>query len=423
MCLLLLVALGSSNPFQVIYQWKTIDFAWPAQESAETAAAHKDFIPANNAVSGLKIWKDRMYVTVPRWKEGIPVTLGTIPVKPVNEDISPKIQAYPSWEMQNLGDCKAFQLAQSIEIDPKGRMWIVDAGRTAVMTDNPKPRCPPRLVILDLEDNGKVIKSFDFPQNVVNHNTSGLNDIVVDHTDGGFAYITDADDNNPGIVVYSLRENKAWKVRDDASMQPAADAGNLVVAGEPMSLPVPIDGIALGPVDAAERRVYWSPFASYHMFAVSTSVLKNNTRDISKSVQDLGIKSSQADGMVMSASGVLYFGLIADDAIAAWDIKSEPNFSNGQRIIAREHETMQWPDVFATDDDGNLWSVTNTLQTYINHKVNTNRVNYRIQKMTIGKKGYQYHEDGSAPELPEVTPDNDTVESCPVAHETCADEY
>lgn len=157
------------------------------------------------------------------------------------------------------------------------------------------------------------------------------------------------------------------------------------------------------------RQVYYSPLSSFHLYSVPVYALKNNITNIQQYVRELGRKSSQTDGMAMSATGVLYFGLLADDAIAMWDTKNSPSFTTGQRIISRDHKLTQWPDSFAFDEEGNFWCVTNMLQNFLNNRVNIDVPNYRFIKMRLGIRNYQYYENGTAPDLPDVTAAADSI--------------
>lgn len=111
----------------------------------------------------------------------------------------------------------------------------------------------------------------------------------------------------------------------------------------------------------------------------------------------------------MSATGVLYFGLLADDVIAMWDTKNTSSFTVGQRIISRDHYYTQWPDSFAFDNDGNLWCVTNRLQNFLNNRVNIDTPNYRLLRIHLGVRSYQYYENGTAPEWPDINAGADSV--------------
>lgn len=398
--LLLLVTMTTCHePFQVVFQWNTIDVIWPSEEKQNYATEHGDYIPANNFIAGVKFWKGKMYLTVPRWKNGVPVTLGVTSATPVNGNTAPKLEAFPNWDMQEIGDCNAFQLVQSMEIDPKGRMWVLDSGKMSPLSVEVKTTCPPRLVILDLENNGEILRTYEFPPQVARHGTAHLNDIVLDHEDGGMAYITDSDREDPGIIVYSLSNNTSWKVRHD-SMKAKPEAVRFMVSKNLINMPISVDGIALSPASVEDRQVYYSPLSSFHLYSIPTSVLKSNLSNVDEYVKELGKKISQTDGMMMSAKGALYFGLLADDAVAMWDTKQ--SFTTGQRVISRDHERMQWPDTFAFDENGNFYCVTNSLQNILTNRVNTSVPNYRIVRAKTAVKSYQYLEDGTAPEQPEI---------------------
>lgn len=408
-CLILLSILATlatiswcHEPFQVIFQWNTIDVMWPSEEIRQYAIRKREYIPANNFITGIKFWKGKMYLTVPRWRDGVPVTLGVTSATPVNGDTAPKLEAFPNWSMQKVGDCSAFQLVHSMEIDPKGRMWVLDTGRPASMNLDVKSECKPRLVILDLEKNGEILRSYEFPEDVAPRTTAYLNDIVLDHEDGGMAYITDSGNEDPGIIVYSLRNNTSWKIRHE-SMRAKQEAVTFMVAKTHVRVAVHVDGIALSPASSKDRQVYYSPISSFHLYSLPTSVLKNNTQDVDRYVKELGRKNSQTDGMAMSATGVLYFGLLADDAVSTWDTKQSKSFTTGQRIISRDHALMQWPDTFAFDEDGNFYCVTNSLQNVINNNVDISVPNYRVVKTRAFSKNYQYNEDGTEPDLPNIT--------------------
>ena len=397
--LLLITMTTCHEPFQVVFQWNTIDVIWPSEEKQNYAIEHGDYIPANNFIAGIKFWKGKMYLTVPRWKNGVPVTLGVTSATVVNGNTAPKLEAFPNWDMQEIGDCNAFQLVQSMEIDPKGRMWVLDSGKMSPLSVEVKITCPPRLVILDLENNGEILRTYEFPPQVARHGTAHLNDIVLDHEDGGMAYITDSDREDPGIIVYSLSNNTSWKVRHD-SMKAKPEAVRFMVSKNLINMPISVDGIALSPASVEDRQVYYSPLSSFHLYSIPTSVLKSNLSNVDEYVKELGKKISQTDGMMMSAKGALYFGLLADDAVAMWDTKQ--SFTTGQRVISRDHERMQWPDTFAFDENGNFYCVTNSFQNILTNRVNTSVPNYRIVRAKTAVKSYQYLEDGTAPEQPEI---------------------
>ncbi|XP_032683235.1 major royal jelly protein 1-like [Odontomachus brunneus] len=410
LALLAAVAMCSHEPFEVIFEWKTIDFQWPSDDERQYAHTHGDYIAVNNFFTTVKFWKDKMYLAIPRWRDGVPVTLAVTSARPVNGSTAPELEAFPSWAMQKLDDCSAFQLVHSMEIDPKGRMWVLDTGKPSTLREF-TAHCPARLVILDLEDKGKILRTYEFPDHVARRGITYLNDIVLDHEDGGMAYITDSSNKDPGIIVYSLKNNTSWKIRHD-SMKAKSEATSFMVAKTHVISPVNVDGIALSSASSSDRQVYYSPLSSFHLYSIPVSALKSNATNIDHYVRELGRKNSQTDGMVMSAKNVLYFGLLADDAISMWDIKNSSSFTIGQRVMSRDHVLTQWPDSFAFDEDGYLWCVVNMLQNFLNNRVNIDKNNYRLIRTRVNVKNYQFYENGTAPELPDInagTPLHDSI--------------
>lgn len=71
-------AVSGMDNLRVAYQWKKLDFQYPNEEARRQAIAKKEFIPENALPLGLEVYENRLFVTVPRWKEGIPASLAYI---------------------------------------------------------------------------------------------------------------------------------------------------------------------------------------------------------------------------------------------------------------------------------------------------------------------------------------------------------
>lgn len=81
-------------------------------------------------------------------------------------NVGPLLNPYPSWEMNQIGNCDAFQYVQSMEIDQFGRMWVVDVGRVDIFKPNrtnDDDKCPPKLVLFELT-TGEIIRKYEFPK-------------------------------------------------------------------------------------------------------------------------------------------------------------------------------------------------------------------------------------------------------------------
>lgn len=198
--ILAVLSVALAGKFKVSREWSYLNFTWPSAATYQAAVSNAAYIPENNILSGITHFEDHFYVTLPRMKSGVPATLARIPAGMV-KDTSPLLEPFPTWEMNALNDCNSLQNVQNVEVDPKGQMWIIDGGRTETLSPVDTYRCPPKLVIFDIKKN-MTTTAYTFPENVASPNTSFLYDIVVDNTDGGYAYITDNSRKDPGIDSY-----------------------------------------------------------------------------------------------------------------------------------------------------------------------------------------------------------------------------
>lgn len=72
---LLAGAVAAMDNLRVAFQWKQLDFDFPSEEARQQALANGDFIPENNLPLGMEVYKDRVFLTVPRWKTGVPASV------------------------------------------------------------------------------------------------------------------------------------------------------------------------------------------------------------------------------------------------------------------------------------------------------------------------------------------------------------
>lgn len=386
--------------FRVIYEWNAIDYEWASPGDREVYLNTSRYIPQNVLISGINFYGENLFLTVPRMLDGVPATLTTVPVQ--QSDTAPKLRPFPSWADNEVGNCNALQFVQNVEIDRNGIMWILDNGRVGTLTHTPNTKCPPSLVLIDLKTGKNEMERIPFPADTVNSNNTYLNDLVVDNRDGDYAYITDNSAVDPGIIVFRRSDKKSWKMRDKQSMTLVNEAQSFRINGTMVTLPVNIDGIALGPQFRTEdnnidRTIFYCPLASYHLYAINASVLRNESLAqmgpdaIRPYVVDIGTKPSQTDGMKMDSTGVLFFGLIGNSTIAEWN--TTVDFHLGLRTIARDPNYIQWVDRFTFDDRGNVYVVVNRLFNFVKNQVSLDEVNYRILKSHTGSRSYVFAED------------------------------
>lgn len=68
-CLILtlsLVLIVNCTKLEEKYVWEEVDFAWPSAEYKENAIKSGKYIESHNLPLGLEVWKNKMFVTIPR---------------------------------------------------------------------------------------------------------------------------------------------------------------------------------------------------------------------------------------------------------------------------------------------------------------------------------------------------------------------
>lgn len=83
------------EPLNIIYEWKQLDYAFDSDVERNIAISSSNYIVENNLPLGLEAYEDRIFVTIPRWRKGVPATLTWVPKNPTER--SPLLQPYPNW--------------------------------------------------------------------------------------------------------------------------------------------------------------------------------------------------------------------------------------------------------------------------------------------------------------------------------------
>ncbi|MBV8631544.1 MAG: SMP-30/gluconolactonase/LRE family protein [Silvibacterium sp.] len=298
---------------------------------------------------------NRVFVNFPRWGDDVPFT--------VAELVNGKAVAYPNAEINrqdNADAARHFISVQSVVVDPKDRLWVLDTG--APMMKEPIPSGP-KLVCIDLATN-TVVQTILFPPEIAGP-TAYLNDVRFDLRYGkaGFAYITDSSEKGPnGIVVVDLASGESWRrLSDDPSTRPAADF-MAIVEGRPVYRKVPglpgrpflsgSDGIA---ISADGSVLYYCPLSSRVLYAVNTDTLRDATpRDQAIATVRIFAGKGASDGLESDTAGNVFAGDYESDSI---DIIRP----DGSLEVLVHDPRLLWPDTMSLADDGYLYVTANQL--------------------------------------------------------------
>lgn len=70
-----------------------------------------------------QIYKDEAIVAMPRYKSGVPITLGRVPLKKGNCHAA--IAPFPCWSLQEEGNCQALQSVTDIFLDSQVCVYAI----------------------------------------------------------------------------------------------------------------------------------------------------------------------------------------------------------------------------------------------------------------------------------------------------------
>ncbi|VEN35137.1 unnamed protein product [Callosobruchus maculatus] len=374
--------LERTGPFKIWYHWSQLDFAYLSSDDRERAIRHGDFIPENNLPLGLEVWRDRLFVTMPKWRTGVPASLTVIPRVP--REPSPKLVPYPSWRWHQPGTCDAIVSVFRIQADSCNRLWVLDSGQITITT-NPNQICPPKVLIFDLLTD-QLLTRYDLPPDQVK--ADGLfSNLMVDIRDNDcvnvHAYLTDV--WRFGMVVFSLEKMKSWLITDHLFF-PEPLAAAYKVHHLEFEWTDGLFALALSPYDkyTKDRILYFHPMSSFREFRVPTSVVCNETGwAMTKHAFEVIGQSRGQNGHVsahwMDRKGILFYNMVTRDSIGCWD-SSKPYKRDNLGVVAQSSETLVFPNDIKIDQEErqSVWVLSNKLPFYLYETLDKDKVNFRI---------------------------------------------
>ncbi|GJQ85796.1 hypothetical protein Trydic_g20354 [Trypoxylus dichotomus] len=372
---------GMSLPSEELVQSSTIP---PPDVTLNTLADDQDYQYKNNIPMGANRWKDKLFITVPRRRVGIPSTLNYVPINSTLRHNVPLIP-YPNLQTNTLKVTVSQERLISVyrvAVDPCDRLWMVDTG--IIETPGNKTKIgPQRIIIIDLNTD-KFIKTYTFKDTDLKNSTvlaMVAVDVTTDTCENAFAYFPDF--LGYGLVVYSLKDDDSWRFNHNFfNMEP--EGGNFHIGGASFQWK---DGIFSGGLshilDNGYRNYIFHAMAGTHLYSVSTKVLRN--KELATRVNhgnDFLIIGNKGAGWQSSASdlhqpsGILFFALVNQDGVGCWNIKL--SFSPAYlAVIAKDPRNMVYPaDLKIYQDD--IILLTNKMPVYVYSKLNYDEVNFSV---------------------------------------------
>jgi sugar lactone lactonase YvrE len=371
--------------YEILFNWSHLEWVFPNEQLRNDFYDHEYWRGAMPA--GFKTDKDgNFYLSVPRWAPGIPATVNKIVVVEGKAMLS----AYPSWEMNTIGDPNMLQCVLGWEIDEHNHAWLLDQGHIE------GKRCvdgAQKLVCWDMNEN-RLVESIKIPDEIASYDASFLNDLAVDNANG-YVYIADSgiysDPLQAGLIVYNMRTKELRRIlHQHESTQDVPGywfqiAGRQVWKDRPMRTGA--DGIALS---ADRKTLYWCPLTARHLYAIDTAIIQDpSTPDkvIEAAVVDLGEKETNTDGMGADNNGLIYCTMTECQGIGIYN----PTTKQFSPFITDER--MIWVDGMTFDNKGHLIFNSNRLHELFEGDLDwNNEYNFIVWTAYLGEdvKSYLY---------------------------------
>lgn len=372
----------STETFREVIRWKTIDLQYPSQQARDAAMRMGQFVPENNLPLGMHAFRHRIFISLPKWKEGVPVTLGYVGK---NEGPAPAIKPYPDWSWHSATSCQGLTSVFRMDIDTCNRLWVLDSG--VVDAENTvNQACPPQIVIFNLNTD-KLVWRYTIPRNQ-SPDSSLLSNIVVEVVNGdcadAYAYLGDV--FRYGLVVYSYKMNRSWRITH-SYFYPDPLASDYSLDGIMFQWVDGLFGLALSEADGhGDRLLYFHPLSSYREFSVPTYILRNESLGFAMNQFFKVLGEPRADstahstGSAMDRNGILFYNLFTKSAIGCWNSNSGKYTPITQGLLYQSNELLSFPNDLRVDKEPaqSVWVLSNRLHRFLYSRLDPNDVNFRI---------------------------------------------
>ncbi|CAB3381795.1 Hypothetical predicted protein [Cloeon dipterum] len=385
-----------SGEFREVFNWKQLDFEFPNEQMRRQAIQSGAFVEINSSMPlSLEADSTRLFVSAPRWRQGVPFTLTYLPLpgadlKRVPTQSSPRLKPYPNAEANRQGNCDGLTSVFRMSADNCNRLWVVDTGRVGA-----QQLCPPQVIAFDLQTDA-IVYRHRFSQESLLCNSQPTNIAVEYKAEAqcgrgnnldAFLYVTDT--LAYAIIVIDTSSGRSWRV-SDKSMFPNPEAGSFNVQGVKFDFMDGILGLAIGPPRyyKNDRDLFYNPMTSFQHFWVRTSRLQNENATTPSNPQPFETfqsgqwkRNSQSAGCGISSSGVLFFGLVKQNALACWDT-SKPYTTENIAVLKKDDEKLQFLSTVVVDRMDRLWALSTRFQRFFTNSLNPEDVNFRIFSAT-----------------------------------------
>lgn len=242
--------------------------------------------------------------------------------------------------------------------------------------------CPYSLNIYDLNTDHLIRKYVFRPEDIVS--TTFIANIALDEgktCDDTFAYFSD--ELGYGLIAYSWEQNKSWRFSHGYFM-PDPLLGDYNIGGLNFQWSAEgIFGITTSPIGAdGYRTLYFSPLTSHTQFAVSTRILRNESK-VDDSYHDFqvvgvrGINGHSTSKVIDELTGIELFNLVDQNAIGCWrqDLPYKPENIG---MVDKDDVGLIFPCDVKIDRGRNVWVISDRMPVFLESSLDYSDINFRI---------------------------------------------
>lgn len=249
------VSSQGDSKLRLVSVWSELEYEFPTPSEQQNALIQGKYVAGAGTPIDVEVdyrgrGQSKIFVTVPRFVPGVPITLGTLNGQRRNG--GPVISAYPDYSVQSTHgkNCDGITSVFRVAVDECKRLWVLDTGRIGE-----EQLCRPQLLVFDLRSD-RLIHRYKFPVTQVRTGMSLFVTPVVDVRDPGptgrcentMVYIADV--TGFGILVYDMQRSRSWRTHNKL-VYPHPIYGTFNVAGETFDLMDGVLGMALSPRDTS----------------------------------------------------------------------------------------------------------------------------------------------------------------------------
>ncbi|BET00510.1 melanin biosynthetic process [Nesidiocoris tenuis] len=374
-----LISGGLGQWLTVTHIWDKVDFEYPTTYMRRLFLESKEHVPEDVVLLDVDEYKDRIFVTSPSLISGTPASLSTLIPRKDKPGFS-LLRPFPDWAWHNITDprdCQSIKSIFRIKIDKLGRLWAVDSGVGFAFSERKgRYNCNPKIMVFDLEDHDRLIRSYEIDKLDIDEDSLLLNiEVQILSKDGEetFAYI--ADSMGTRMIVYDFAKDEVHAYQHPYFF-PDPSYGFYHVNDRKFTV---MDGLFNIVVDEKTDTLYFHTLSSGSECSAPAALLRNKTmtEDQARTFTRSAPRPFHVSTEVITDNGLIIFPSLEDNALFVWDTKTPYTIDNFL-LVAKDDEVIQFPTGMKIAGDKFIMLTARLQNMLVTGVPNRHEINYRI---------------------------------------------